>query len=89
MKIVDSFWIDTKSAVCTVDVTDDFFSADDLFVDVKIVFEGNGTLVYVMDNHDGTQLYDKKDNTYNMSKANQDLVCRFVEERMLREQNEA
>ena len=79
MNIVDSFWIDSRSFVCTVEI------ADRLYVDVKAAFDEDDTnpLIYVMDNDDGTQLYDGKGNTYSMSKANQELVLKFVEGEVL------
>ena len=82
MSIIDLFWIDSHSFICTVEI------ANGLYADVKTVFDGNDTapLIYVMDNGDGTQLYDENDVTYNMSESNQALVCRFVEGKVMNDE---
>ena len=84
MKIVDLFWMNEKSCICTVDVTDLFCSAEELFVDVKCylnVYEIWS--LYVMENEDGTQIYNNNGATYDMSKATQEHVLGFVVKEMM------
>lgn len=84
MKIVDLFWMNEKSCICTVDVTDLFCSAEELFVDVKCYLNVYKIWSsYVMDNDNGTQIYSESGATYDMSKANQERVLEFVVKEMI------
>ena len=79
MKIVDFFWMDEKTCIYIVDVTDLLCAAEELFVDVKCYLNDYEIWSsYVMENEDGTQIYSNNGSTYDMSKANQERVLEFV-----------
>ena len=73
MLIIDEFNIDTKSAITTVELE------KDRYVDVKWYLDDLGSWTgYVLQNEDGSLVYDCKDNTYADYPVNEKEIMDFL-----------
>lgn len=73
MRITDEFWPDKASCITTVEV------GPGMYVDVKTIFEDKEiSYSYIMDNEDGTKIYDQYGLTHDVE-VNDCTVCEYVE----------